>query len=49
MLFIVGPSGSGKSTLLSMLSGVLRPTSGKVSVKGRALWGLDKDQWPTSV
>lgn len=31
MLAIVGPNGSGKSTLLGMLSGVLRPTGGKVT------------------
>ena len=32
MLFIVGPSGSGKTTLLSMISGILRPNAGKVTV-----------------
>jgi len=30
MLFIVGSSGSGKTTLLSMISGILRATSGTV-------------------
>jgi len=40
MLYIVGPSGSGKTTLLSMLSGILRPTSGRVLVKGVDIWGL---------
>jgi putative ABC transport system ATP-binding protein len=40
MLYIVGPSGSGKTTLLSMVSGILRPTSGKVLVKGVDVWGL---------
>src|ERR1700690_3538494 len=40
MLFIVGPSGSGKTTLLSMISGILRPNSGKVEVKGADIWTL---------
>jgi putative ABC transport system ATP-binding protein len=40
MLYIVGPSGSGKTTLLSMVSGILRPSSGKVLVKGVDVWGL---------
>ena len=32
---IVGKSGSGKTTLLSLLSGLERPTSGRVSLNGR--------------
>jgi putative ABC transport system ATP-binding protein len=40
MLYIVGPSGSGKTTLLSMISGILRPTSGRVLVKGVDIWSL---------
>src|SRR5208282_4395908 len=44
MLFIVGPSGSGKTTLLSMISGILRPTSGTVTVKGADLWTQSADQ-----
>jgi len=44
MLFIVGPSGSGKTTLLSMISGILRPNAGKVTVKGADIWTLDNDQ-----
>ncbi len=44
MLFIVGPSGSGKTTLLSMISGILRPTSGTVMVKGIDLWTQNNDQ-----
>ena len=44
MLFIVGPSGSGKTTTLSMISGILRPNVGKVSVKGADIWTLNNDQ-----
>jgi lipopolysaccharide transport system ATP-binding protein len=32
---IVGRNGSGKSTLLKMISGILKPTTGKVAVNGR--------------
>ena len=32
---IVGPNGSGKSTLLQIVSGILRPTSGRVVTEGR--------------
>jgi putative ABC transport system ATP-binding protein len=43
MLFIVGPSGSGKTTLLSIISGILRPDEGSVTIKGTDIWTLDKD------
>jgi ABC-type polysaccharide/polyol phosphate transport system ATPase subunit len=32
---IIGRNGSGKSTLLKLISGILKPTSGRVSVNGR--------------
>ena len=32
---LFGPNGSGKSTLLKVISGVVPPTLGKVSVRGR--------------
>ena len=34
---VVGPNGSGKTTLLRLLSGVLRPASGAVELRGRAI------------
>ena len=37
LVLITGPNGSGKTTLLSILGGLVRPTSGAVSVDGRAL------------
>lgn len=34
---LVGPNGSGKSTLLSLISGIHRPTSGRIELLGRRL------------
>lgn len=34
MVALVGPNGAGKSTLVDTLSGVVRPASGRVHVKG---------------
>jgi putative ABC transport system ATP-binding protein len=44
MLYIEGPSGSGKTTLLSMISGILRPNAGTVSVEDRDIWKLNRDE-----
>jgi ABC-2 type transport system ATP-binding protein len=35
LLGFIGPNGAGKSTTIKILSGILRPTSGKVVVEGR--------------
>ncbi len=43
MVYVVGPSGSGKTTLLSMISGILRPDSGAVTIEGADLWSLATD------
>jgi ABC-2 type transport system ATP-binding protein len=37
MIGMIGPNGSGKSTMLKLMSGLLRPSSGRVLVEGRAV------------
>jgi branched-chain amino acid transport system ATP-binding protein len=37
---IIGPNGAGKTTLFNLISGVLKPTSGRVFFKGREITGL---------
>jgi len=34
-----GPSGSGKTTLLMTIGGMLRPTSGQITVKRESIYG----------
>ncbi|MEP1095124.1 MAG: ABC transporter ATP-binding protein [Cyclobacteriaceae bacterium] len=41
---IVGKSGSGKSTLLNIISGIDRPTSGRVEVHGQDLNALNENE-----
>jgi putative ABC transport system ATP-binding protein len=41
---VVGPSGSGKSTLINVLTGIDRPTSGRVSVAGTCLNDMSENQ-----
>ncbi len=40
---IVGPSGAGKTTLLMALSGLERPSTGRVEIAGFALGDADED------
>lgn len=35
---IIGPSGSGKSTLLQILSGLEKPSTGKMLIQGEDIW-----------
>lgn len=43
-LFLAGDSGCGKSTLLNVISGILMPTNGHVSVLGQQLNQLSSSQ-----
>jgi branched-chain amino acid transport system permease protein len=39
ILGIVGPNGSGKTTLFNVISGLYRPSSGRIALAGRAIAG----------
>lgn len=41
---LLGLNGSGKSTLIKCLLGLLKPTSGSITVLGRDAWHLDDQQ-----
>jgi putative ABC transport system ATP-binding protein len=43
---IMGPSGSGKTTLLSMIGGILRPTSGRITIGGIDVTALHRREMP---
>jgi branched-chain amino acid transport system ATP-binding protein len=40
---IIGPNGAGKSTLFNCLTGVLKPTSGRIVFEGEDITGLPPD------
>ncbi|MEO1640142.1 MAG: ABC transporter ATP-binding protein [Pseudomonadota bacterium] len=37
---LIGPNGAGKTTLFNVIAGVLKPTSGKVTMRGEDITGL---------
>ena len=39
---LIGHTGSGKSTFVQQLNGLLKPTSGKVLLKGKDIWAEPK-------
>lgn len=42
LVALIGPNGAGKSTLLRLLTGFLKPVTGRCALAGKAL-----DDWPT--
>src|SRR5579863_9186169 len=41
---VIGPNGAGKSTFFNCLTGVLRPTSGRILLDGEDIAGLRPDR-----
>src|SRR5258707_1166160 len=38
---LIGPNGAGKTTIINLLTGVLRPTAGRILLDGRDITGLE--------
>jgi len=41
---IIGPNGAGKTTLFNVLTGVVTPTRGRISVQGQEVTGMRQDE-----
>lgn len=46
IVLIMGPSGSGKTTVLTMVGSLLRPTSGRVMIKGQNIAAISETKLP---
>jgi branched-chain amino acid transport system ATP-binding protein len=44
LIGLIGPNGAGKTTVFNLLSGVLKPTSGRILFDGRDITGFRPDQ-----
>ena len=42
---VIGPNGAGKTTLFNMVSGVLRPTAGRIIFNGTDLAGVSPSRF----
>lgn len=40
MVGVIGPNGSGKTTMMNMISGVFKPTEGRIALRGRQISDL---------
>jgi len=47
LLGFTGPNGAGRATTIKILSGILRPSAGKVLVNGSACWRHRRGVWTT--
>ena len=43
-LALMGPSGSGKTTLLNLIAGIDKPNSGRITIDGKSIAGLNEKQ-----
>lgn len=41
---LIGPNGSGKTTLFNVITGVLKPTAGRITLMGHDITGLTPDR-----
>jgi branched-chain amino acid transport system ATP-binding protein len=41
---LIGPNGAGKTTLINLLTGVLRPTTGRIALEGKDITDLESDK-----